>query len=987
MSQSDLDTITTVASSYILPSEADSSVAPAADVNDDRPLAVRIEDKNWKCRLSAYDDLKNLILKYKDEAKDGCGADSMSTFTEYTGKINKFCADSNATALDAALDLAIVFIENVPSYNIIKDHVDSICSVVLDKSFSSRPSTQLKGKMIFIKIMEVEDPHAPTKVLLSKLSEKRPKIPPVCLELIMEGIASFGIKSFPVKEILKEIPAVLNGSNGPARETAMLLLLDISKWIGKAPLNSIIDNLRDVQKLQFEKSFSEIDMTTIALRPTIYLRKDKHLALVTSSAPVASSGNTADSTNIVSTKEAVFLGDSMKIDAREFIHEIDIEKKIKGSDYSTLINEEKWSEQLKATQLIIDMLGQTPRVKPGPATLDALKPVISKIKSFLSSNTTHISLQLNALKIVTLLADGLRNDFNILIRPHIELIILKCKEKKLLSDVTLCLTNLLKYCCNSFDSMSEYMTEEMKNKKTPAHGRVLLMDFLSSSLSNIGEKFSGNNLKALIEPLRQCIDDSDPTVRSACVLTLAHVYALVTKKGKVANDALKLILAIENVNPKIFKKIKDGPCACTPATSASTSNTAKSTASLSSTNATGNSSSAYGKAAGPLKASSTTSSASSLSKPTTGVGASKSSKPSSAIVASNKPSSAFGEKKTSSIISEETVEELNVNADDAKAELGGLSIENWDSGFQELICSTKWQEKVEALTTLTTKITETKSGGKYSKSLVSFISHHTGKFKISNINILKSVIQLFCAAAQAAKAAACEDEQNDATGVKFSKAAAWELIKNFGDKLSDKKTKDPVCELLTALNECISPAFVVRRMVDGVLREKCVAPLAHQFFLEWLKVSIKDFGASVFPLKFIIDFLVTVELENKNAQVRTCAIEVIGGIYNQIGQKIYVDMKTDDMKPALKSVIDAEIAKVGFDPTALNTTVKKAVGDADGAAAEGVDLMSSKIDLLTFLEKNINSELNLIEGKTSWQNRKAAMESVIAACERAGHSI
>jgi hypothetical protein len=37
------------------------------------------------------------------------------------------------------------------------------------------------------------------------------------------------------------------------------------------------------------------------------------------------------------------------------------------------------------------------------------------------------------------------------------------------------------------------------------------------------------------------------------------------------------------------------------------------------------------------------------------------------------------------------------------------------------------------------------------------------------------------------------------------------------------------------------------------------------------------------------------------------------------------------------------------------------------------------------VDKAILAELNLTEGKNSWQNRKAALESIIAACERAGH--
>jgi hypothetical protein len=66
-----------------------------------------------------------------------------------------------------------------------------------------------------------------------------------------------------------------------------------------------------------------------------------------------------------------------------------------------------------------------------------------------------------------------------------------------------------------------------------------------------------------------------------------------------------------------------------------------------------------------------------------------------------------------------------------------------------LMASSKWQEKVEALTIIEKKLIEVKTcGGKYSAALVGYLSSQTGGFKISNINILKAVIAVAVAAAQ-----------------------------------------------------------------------------------------------------------------------------------------------------------------------------------------------------------------------------------------------
>ena len=57
-------------------------------------------------------------------------------------------------------------------------------------------------------------------------------------------------------------------------------------------------------------------------------------------------------------------------------------------------------------------------------------------------------------------------------------------------------------------------------------------------------------------------------------------------------------------------------------------------------------------------------------------------------------------------------------------------------------------------------------------------------------------------------------------------------------------------------------------------------------------------------------------MENKVAAVRSAAVEVLGQLYNQIGPKLLSIAFTDEMKPALKALIEAEFTKVGYDPAA-----------------------------------------------------------------------
>ena len=173
------------------------------------PLCERIIDKNWKSRASAYED----IVK---EINNGNNA----IFSEYENHIVKILADSNASALDTGLDAVLLFIDKTPNTNGacllthsltlstayslthslfqllthslthlgVLNYLDKILSNIIDKVFNaSRPATQNKGKSVLLKLMEIDEPTAVTKYLLTKLGDKKVKIPPTCLEVIKEG--------------------------------------------------------------------------------------------------------------------------------------------------------------------------------------------------------------------------------------------------------------------------------------------------------------------------------------------------------------------------------------------------------------------------------------------------------------------------------------------------------------------------------------------------------------------------------------------------------------------------------------------------------------------------------------------------------------------------------------------------------------------------------------------------------------------------------
>jgi hypothetical protein len=53
----------------------------------------------------------------------------------------KMTSDTNAGALDAGLDTALVFVDACPTTSIIKNVADSLCANAVDKAFGTRAST------------------------------------------------------------------------------------------------------------------------------------------------------------------------------------------------------------------------------------------------------------------------------------------------------------------------------------------------------------------------------------------------------------------------------------------------------------------------------------------------------------------------------------------------------------------------------------------------------------------------------------------------------------------------------------------------------------------------------------------------------------------------------------------------------------------------------------------------------------------------------
>jgi cytoskeleton-associated protein 5 len=520
----------------------------------------------------------------------------------------------------------------------------------------------------------------------------------------------------------------------------------------------------------------------------------------------------------------------------------------------------------------------------------------------------------------------------------------------------------------TFETICEEIVETIKNKKNPPHARVGAMELVCLAIHEVPERFTSDHLKPLVEACVSTTDDSDPKVREMGSLTLGSLGLLARKKGnKSSAEVTRLLSVLEATAPRVFKKVQsimDGSTpAFTPAVPAATAPPASATSTT--TVPTGSKPSAVPAATASKRPAASAAGGAGVERPSrSATGAAKASKESGAASAAAAAANVDGDE----------VDDLSMSLEEASSVLATeLALPDWESTVLPNMDSAKWQEKSEAIAAIGNKVEQLKCGGKVSAALISFISQKTSSFKISNVAIMKAVVGTATSAA-----AHC----GSAT---FHRPAAWELVKHFGDKYSDKRSKEMVDGLLTALVGATSAGFVVKRM--KAVMDKTKAPQAHQSYLEWLKASINDVGATQFPVQFVCAFCKE-ELENKVAAVRTAAVEVLGALFNQLGPRMQAFAISDDMKPQIKSAIESEFAKVGYDAAAASARAAKASASGGGAVAGAGSSGLGDIprqDLCTIVDKAILSELNLTEGKNSWQNRKTALESIIAACERSGH--
>lgn len=818
--------------------------------------------------------------------------------------------DSNANVLDNAMDVAVQFAE-LSHDGSVDQFASSLLANAIEKGFSARPSTQTKSKALVLKLMEVNNISACTSTLLSKLSDKKPKIPPICLDLLTDGIAMFGITNFQVKDILKDLTSVLNGSNSSARDSALRLMVEIHRWVGAAPLQAVLEGMRTAQKTEFEKLVQEKGASdSLPPVPSVYTRRAREQG----HAIVGAEANK-----------------SVAVDPRSYCEAIDLSKRLKSTDFYELIKSEKWSDHQQALSQLLKLMGPTPNLIYSPA----VNEIIGICHGFLKQG--HIQVQCLSLRIIGIITESLEQKVVQDLKPLLSTIIQRSKEKKLLVDL-LNVAKAISKIGNPFDMFLQDSIEILKGKNPP-HSKIWILELFEFILHLPKLNGASEHAASLLQAFLHCSEDSDGKVRETSIRALRSLISL-SKEDKRGLGITSALRNLETSNPKLFAKIISAE---SKSSEVSDSNAADCEVVI------------------PLVVHTKTESKISHAPSASNTSSNNPVSSGTATLPKKPAASAASKKPANAIVTEDDVvgDEGLMIGEQAVEILQTLLKDDWGA-FSSKWGSAKWQDKVEGLSDLQKLLCDLKfADGRILCAGVVYLGKETGGFKSSNMMVTKGLIDLFASMV----ATSAMD--------KYAKSAAWELLQNIVEKISDKKVGSSVESLLSALCDLCGGSMITKRCCTLVEGSK--APAVHQTFLAWMKRRIDALGLAQVPVSTICPFCLK-EIENKTAVVRTNAVEVLGAMYSLCGPKLLSILKVDQLAPQVKQLIDNEFNRVGFDE----------------AAALSNDLPSDifpRKDILTVVDKNIFKELNFTEGKNSWQNRKAALESVVSACESTGHNL
>ncbi|BEJ15612.1 hypothetical protein CspHIS471_0502170 [Cutaneotrichosporon sp. HIS471] len=929
------------------------------------PLIERGAHKNWKARLSAYNDVIAASAK--------TASDSDPFFRPYLSDpalLKKWCLDANAIAQEKGVEatLAIVTDSGETSAKLRPEIVPALVEKVLG---SMRAGTKRKGTDLCAMFVEVENGgEGVVTDVMAGLNAKAPKAVAGAVSTLKELVESFGVQALGnVKPLLKALPKIFGHSDKNVRAEGTSLTLALYTFLGPG-LKPALADLKPVQVSDLEKAFEGLDGEGKGAgtgKPSRYTRKMQREREIAEAA--------GDDPEDEAPEEAAI--DPMSL--LDPVHVLDLFP----DDVMERLASTKWKDRLEACEECNKVLAEPRNARIADANADAYGPLVQLLGAKCHKDA-NVNVVMEAAKLLEGLARGLKKSFGRYKGVTVTGLLERLKERK--AAVVEALGKALDaiFLTTTLPDVTEEILTALKSKNPQVKQGTL--DFLHRSLKVTTEPPAKDHIKPMAEQLVALLSDSAEPVRTAAAECLGTMMKILGERafnpyienvpeiqlakvkdafgraeikyrpGGVKKPAAKPVV---KAAPKAAPMKKATPPPASPPRPAAKTNggdeellqdfaapppkkkpparlLARMKAAAPASEESPPSSPGKPPPSPPPKAAPVRKVAPPAAKP-----APKAAPP-PAAVGPSKPAAKGAAKALASSPSEPI--KYRYTPEDAAARAADLVPAN----FHTALADGAWKVRLEGADEMVAWVNDGGAELADSEIMMRFLGKMPGW-----------------------------GEKNFQKSPSFGKPASALVIPALTEKLGDLKLKKPAGDALGVIAEKTSLAFVLAQSYEPLGKQK--APKAQADALTWIKQQVIDFGIGGIPMRELISFIKTA-LGHANALVRSSATQLL--VQVKIGVGADISGFLEDLNPTLLGTINKEFDKVASqaapEPTREQADLREAAagpGKSGKGGADPLDDLIPRVDL----DKLVNQTTVLADSKSdAWKVRKEAFEALAA---------
>ncbi|WVQ95173.1 hypothetical protein IAU59_002267 [Kwoniella sp. CBS 9459] len=947
------------------------------------PLVERSQHKNWKARLSAYNDV---ISK---SAKTASDTDPFfRPFVSDGPLLKKWCLDANAVAQEKGIEavLAIVQYSGETSAKVRPDVVPAIVEKALG---SARAGTKKKGADLCAMFVEVENGgDGVMEDVMAGLGAKLPKAVAGAITCLKEMVESFGVPAMGnIKPLLKSLPKIFGHADKTVRAEGTALTLVLYSYLGPALIPALAD-LKPVQMTDLQKSFDSMDAEGKGAgtgKPTRYTRKGQRER----EAAEAAGGDEGGA------EGGEEVAAPVPIDPKSLLDPVDV-LALFPSDLMDRLASTKWKDRLESLEECTKVLSQPGNARISDKNVDSYGP-LAQLLGQKCQKDANVNVVIEAAKVLEGLASGMGKPFGRFRAAAMPGCLERLKERK--ANVTDALGKALDgiFSTTTLSDIAEDVLTALKSKNPQVKEGTL--KFLHRSLQTTSEAPGKDQVKPMAEALVSLLGDSAEPVRTTAAECLGTMMKIL---GERAFNPY-----IEGVGELQMAKVKDAfaraeikykaggaKAAPKPGATKTAPGTVKKAAPPKPTASGSPPIKASGKfnaddllddfSAPPAKAPPARFARPGATKPASASETPSSPKPPSAPAMRRPPPAAAGPSKPPAAAAKPATKPAPPAAAGkagpsktlasspsepvkyrySPEEAASIATDTIPGDYHTRLADAAWKTRLEAADEMVKWVGEEDGASTVDSEVMMRFLGKTPGWGEKNFQVSGKLYQVMALMAEKSPS--------------FGKAAAALAIGPLTDKLGDMKLKKPSGDALTAFAEKTSLAFVLAQGYEPMTKQK--APKAQADALTWIKQQLIDFGIAGIPLRDLIGFIKSA-LGSPNAAVRKSATEVLVTVRIAVGADISGFL--EDLNPQLLNTINSEFDKVSSqtapEPTKSQADLREAASSSAGgkAGAKGgadpLDDLLPRVDL----DKLVAGTTVLADSRSeAWKVRKEAFEAL-----------